>query len=849
MRMVHRMVSGFLLALAVVLTVLPAWAEKPAVFEIPKLSGIKIDGDSSDWGERGFRVNVMIGDGGWILPAANFDPRFRLGWNEQGLLALYTVADSSFVESGEDDNLWKGDSVEMFFAPKLGPGVCQQLLVSPGVDPNHPKLRTFFWAHPDKPRYIKRLRAQVASRKIAGGYVIEVLYPWRNLRVTPKEGMEVPFQTFVNEQNSGGVHSQVRWFPASMDLAWSQVSMYLLRLSRQAGPAVVAAASGAYEQVRLGKVTVAATADLVGKEITLKEGARSWGTEKLAPREDRAGADFILPMPPRGQTYGAMTVFLADRPVAAVKLPDADRARAKALVEASVLFNPYCFTGDNLPSGDFANPWAVESWIGSYHARSSYFNSSFQPTLKAEKDGRYGAILTVQATDGRTFRRFRTLYRTPKVLEVRSNDPLSVGADLLQPTGISPEVAARDAGAISEFVLGRVIDASQQEPHGAALLAGLSEEDMAGPPRTFSNNAYALDRQWWVTMKRKLYGLEGIYPNPFVGPRPRAGKAARVVHTGTPAQAGMRPDAAQKIDAVCRQWAADSDEGFAVCIVRHGVIVLHQAYGQRNGKPMTLTTRSWLASITKLMSATLMMQLIDQGLVKLDDPVEKFLPAFRGIAVPTPLTVRHLYTHTNGLWGQWGDDLPDLEEVIAGYYPYLEVGQRHEYNGVGYALGGKIIEMISGEALPQFFQHHLLGPLGCENTSATTGAWDGQSVPLDMARFGQMLLNGGSYGNKYFFSPATLKQMKPQRLSRIFGHETTTEWGIALTGMNWLDKKVLSKSAFGHGAASSAFLAVDPENDLVIVMTRNAAGKNFYTYLPQFFQAVAQGTIGNKATK
>ena len=105
-------------------------------------------------------------------------------------------------------------------------------------------------------------------------------------------------------------------------------------------------------------------------------------------------------------------------------------------------------------------------------------------------------------------------------------------------------------------------------------------------------------------------------------------------------------------------------------------------------------------------------------MVQLDDPVDLYLPALRGIALDTPLTVRHLYTHTNGLrldfaypgdWiDHWGDDLNDLEEVIAGYYPYLEVGKGFGYNGVGYALGGKVMEMVTGEAIPALYLHHLL---------------------------------------------------------------------------------------------------------------------------------------------
>src|SRR4051812_36002923 len=72
----------------------------------------------------------------------------------------------------------------------------------------------------------------------------------------------------------------------------------------------------------------------------------------------------------------------------------------------------------------------------------------------------------------------------------------------------------------------------------------------------------------------------------FEGPGRIEGGMAREVREGTAAEAGVRPEMAENLDAVCRAWAADSDQAFAVCVVRHGVIVLHRAYGMRDGKPM-----------------------------------------------------------------------------------------------------------------------------------------------------------------------------------------------------------------------------------------------------------------------
>jgi len=111
-----------------------------------------------------------------------------------------------------------------------------------------------------------------------------------------------------------------------------------------------------------------------------------------------------------------------------------------------------------------------------------------------------------------------------------------------------------------------------------------------------------------------------------------------------------------------------------------------------------------------------------------------------------------------------------------------------------------------------------------------------------IAKIGQMLLNKGKYGNMQFFSEETFAKMLPSKLTDVLGPDTNIERGI---GVTWFDGEGLGKGTFGHGAASSATLRIDPINDLVIVMTRNTAGTNFGKYHPQFMKAIVDG-IENK---
>ena len=105
--------------------------------------------------------------------------------------------------------------------------------------------------------------------------------------------------------------------------------------------------------------------------------------------------------------------------------------------------------------------------------------------------------------------------------------------------------------------------------------------------------------------------------------------------------------------------------------------------------------------------------------------------------------------------------------------------QRHaEYGGMGLALGGKIIETVSGEAIPQFYMRHLLGPLSCANTEVTDTAGGSRSVPLDMAKIAQMLLNNGAYGNMWFFSEKTAElRVPPAKAVQVAGG-AVVEYGI-----------------------------------------------------------------------
>lgn len=143
-----------------------------------------------------------------------------------------------------------------------------------------------------------------------------------------------------------------------------------------------------------------------------------------------------------------------------------------------------------------------------------------------------------------------------------------------------------------------------------------------------------------------------------------------------------------------------------------------------------------IASMTKAVTSAAAVQLIEQGLVALDEPVSKHLPAFRTPRVlmgfrggrpiyrtpSRPVTLRHLMTHTSGLgYGNWDEQMAQWSKLPptqrTGLEPLLfDPGSRWQY-GTGIDWTGRLVEKLSGLSLEEYFQKHFFRPLGMKDTS------------------------------------------------------------------------------------------------------------------------------------
>ena len=149
--------------------------------------------------------------------------------------------------------------------------------------------------------------------------------------------------------------------------------------------------------------------------------------------------------------------------------------------------------------------------------------------------------------------------------------------------------------------------------------------------------------------------------------------------------------------------------------------------------PMREDAVFWIASMSKSLTGAALMMLVDEGKVRLDEAVEKFLPEFKGQQVKEadgtlhpprhPITVREIMSHTSGLVLANEKDLKRtqvLQEEVADYARHplrQEPGTKYEYNNCGINTGGRIIEVVSGMPYGEFMQKRLFDPLGMKDTT------------------------------------------------------------------------------------------------------------------------------------
>jgi len=322
---------------------------------------------------------------------------------------------------------------------------------------------------------------------------------------------------------------------------------------------------------------------------------------------------------------------------------------------------------------------------------------------------------------------------------------------------------------------------------------------------------------------------------------------------------------------------------------RDGVIYL-EAVGERDAAakaPMAADDLFWIASTSKPMTVTAFMMLVDEGKVNLDDPVEKYLPEFKGqmaalpkadaakgaageadslkapqlVPVNHPILVREILSHTSGLpfrsSAQPGalDTLPlkDAVRSFAAEPLIFQPGTSYAYSNEGINTAARIIEVVSGVPYEQFMQERLFTPLGMKETTfwptaeqvsrvAKTYKLDPaakglQEVPIEQLTYP---LNdrqhrfpmpaGGLFStaedvSKFCRMILSGGTLNGKRyISPASLHEMTTRQNGGMGGANYGFGWGISESGFGHGGANKNAMEINTAKGWVLIFMVQQAG-------------------------
>ena len=293
-------------------------------------------------------------------------------------------------------------------------------------------------------------------------------------------------------------------------------------------------------------------------------------------------------------------------------------------------------------------------------------------------------------------------------------------------------------------------------------------------------------------------------------------------------------------------------------------------------KPMAMNNLFWIASMSKAMTASLVMMLVDEGKVSVDDPVEKYLPEFKGQMVadpkdPThtphapshPMTIREILSHTSGIprrsAEEGGLDVHPLAEEVALHAKnplIFDPGTQYAYSNAGIATGARIVEVVSGEPYEKFMQERLLDPLGMTDTTFWPTAEQlsrlaksyngpantpGQPVDPNAPKLTEISINMLSYPltdhTKRFPMPGGglfSTAIDVSKFCQMFLNDgiykgkqilspaavklmTTKETGAKVRmpyGFGW---SIGQNGEFAHGGAYKTYMAVEPDRGIVAV--------------------------------
>ena len=299
--------------------------------------------------------------------------------------------------------------------------------------------------------------------------------------------------------------------------------------------------------------------------------------------------------------------------------------------------------------------------------------------------------------------------------------------------------------------------------------------------------------------------------------------------------------------------------GAAIAVVRDGRQVHSAAFGKADpaGRPMTLQTPVLLASTSKSLTAIAVMQQVEAGRLRLDEPVRTYLPWFTLDDPRSPaITVRHLLHQTSGMssrdtafeasLSQEPEALETSIRAMAGSPLAGEPGQRFHYASANYNVLGLLVQTVANQPFGEYLQQHVFGPLEMAHSHTTAAAarqdnaaegyarwfstvWVQTDVPApaagmpsstlyasaeDLGRELMALLDGGRYG--------TARILEPGSVAAMFVPRTSVDASKGY-GMGWYTRPLVeSVDPAARGTAAE---------DVPLLLEHQGEWGNSHTYL------------------
>jgi CubicO group peptidase (beta-lactamase class C family) len=317
------------------------------------------------------------------------------------------------------------------------------------------------------------------------------------------------------------------------------------------------------------------------------------------------------------------------------------------------------------------------------------------------------------------------------------------------------------------------------------------------------------------------------------------------LRAGDPREVAMAVPLVLRAKRLAEAWVADGHtSGLVVLVARRGVVVIHEAFGrlspEADAQVLPRDALFPIASLTKLITATAVMCLVEDGLVGLNRPVQEYVPEFVGDG-KEHVTLRHLLTHTSGVdeaaVQQHGDRKPRplsvspaenqhpaiAEYLLLGYDAPLSQppGARMCYSNYGFELLGDVVRRVAGRSLADFAAERIFRPLEMADTffvltesqrcriarrrsavAADPTAYAGWhetrefeetpwaaggafSSAMDMAVFGQMFLQRGTVGGVRVLGPAAVAAMTTNQIPGVGMQFDDEHFAEASWGLGW----------------------------------------------------------------